>query len=359
MNRPDLTDVPDSTAAPLPVRSLRRPVRLLLVSALAALAAPGCTDGEETPDEAATGAVETPDSGAAGEATSLPEGAQAISLLGDALYPPELPEETREEYEANLAEARAAVEADPDDVEALIWLGRRTAYLGRYREAIDIYTEAMELHPEDPRLYRHRGHRFISVRELDRAVEDLQRAVELVEGTEDRVEPDGLPNERGVPTSTLHFNIWYHLGLAHYLKGEMEEALLAWNECLGVSQHVDSVVATSYWLVNVSRRLGLEERAREVLDGIHGDMDIIEVGSYLDVLLLHEGERTEEEVMGPGGDEATLASTTTAYGVGNWHFVEGRREQAYRIWERTIEAQNQWAAFGYIAAESELARVEG
>src|SRR5687767_6842602 len=92
---------------------------------------------------------------------------EAVSLLGQPLARPVLAEETKRRYEDALTEARQRNYADPGDVDAIIWLGRRTAYLGRYREAIDVYTRGMERHPRDARLYRHRGHRHITIRELD------------------------------------------------------------------------------------------------------------------------------------------------------------------------------------------------
>jgi tetratricopeptide (TPR) repeat protein len=285
----------------------------------------------------------------------LPEGTQARSLLGEALFAPAQSDEVRATYQANLDAAERGFEAAPENADSIIWYGRRLAYLGRYDEAIEVYARGIELHPGDARLYRHRGHRYLSTRRLDEAIADFREAAELIEGTEDRVEPDGLPNALGVPTSTLHFNIWYHLGLAHYVKGEFEEALLAWNECLAVSDHVDSVVATTYWLNNTLRRLGLEERADALLGDISGGMEIIEVQSYLDVLLLHKGERTAEDLLGPTGADATLGSTTTGYGVGMWHVVNGRPETAYQIWEAILTNRDQWPAFGYLAAEAEVA----
>ena len=294
-----------------------------------------------------------------GDVTSrpLPDGAQAWSLLGEPLLPPELSAEARATHEANLALAEADVAARPEDADAIIWYGRRLAYLGRYREAIAVFTRGIALHPDDARFYRHRGHRFLTVREFDHAIEDFLTAVELIRGTEDEVEPDGLPNAQGIPTSTLHFNIWYHLGLAHYLQGDLERALLAWNDCLDVSRHADSVVATSYWLNNTLRRLGLDAQADEILADITAGMDIIESTSYLDVLLLHKGERSAEELMGPMGDGATLASTTTAYGVAVWHLVDGRRDTAFGMFEQVLENRSQWPAFGYVAAEADVARM--
>ena len=291
-----------------------------------------------------------------GEADVRPPDVEAISFLGDTLRTPELPPEVEEVYQARYEEAAAELSDDPEDVDALIWMGRRTAYLGEYREAIDIYSRAIDLHPDDPRLYRHRGHRYLTVREPDHAITDFRRAAELFEGQPDRVEPDGLPNAQNIPTSTLQFNVWYHLALSHYVQGQLSEALEAQRRCLEVAVHPDSVVACSYWLYMTLMRLGMEEEAAEVLEGISEDMEIIESTAYLDLLLLFKGERSLEELIGPAGAEATLQSTTTAYGLGVWYLLNGRPEDAHETWERILSGRSQWAAFGYIAAEGELAR---
>ena len=52
-------------------------------------------------------------------AETLPDGAQARSLLGDFLYPAELSEEDAEGPTANLAAALADLNANPDDAKLL------------------------------------------------------------------------------------------------------------------------------------------------------------------------------------------------------------------------------------------------
>ncbi|MYC99528.1 MAG: hypothetical protein F4X13_09720 [Gammaproteobacteria bacterium] len=99
----------------------------------------------------------------AAEATRpLPEGAQAFSLLGEPLYPNAAPPDIAAQQAEDIDVARADYDADPDDADAIIWLGRRIGYTGLYREAIDVFSEGIEKHPGDARMYRHRGHRWIS-----------------------------------------------------------------------------------------------------------------------------------------------------------------------------------------------------
>jgi len=289
-------------------------------------------------------------------APELPAGAQAMSLSGEALYPPEMSEEVRADREARLAEARADYEADPDDADAIIWLGRRTAYLGEYQDAIVIYSEGIAKHPDDPRMYRHRGHRYITVRRFDDAIADLERAAQLIAGTEDEVEPDGMPNARNIPTSTLHSNIWYHLGLAHYLKGDFENALRAYRECMTASGTPDMLVATSHWLYMTLRRLGREDEAAAVLEPIHSEMDIIENDSYHRLLLMYKGELDAEVLLAEAQTADGLDNATLGYGIGNWHYYNGRLEQAEVVFRSVLEG-SQWAAFGYIAAEVDVQRI--
>ncbi len=281
----------------------------------------------------------------------LPDGVQAISLLGDTLFVSMLPEEVFLERNDQLQKARLEYNSHPNDVNFLIWLGRRTAYLGNYREAIDIYTEGLMRHQEDPKLFRHRGHRYITLRQFDHAIADFQKAVKHIHGKEDEIEPDGMPNARNIPTSTLQFNIWYHLGLSHYLKGDFESALKAYRACMQVSKNQDALVATSHWIYMTLRRLGKDGEASQILEPINADMDIIENGSYHRLLLLYKGDLDAGVLMDSAMN--ALDNATVGYGVGNYHYYNGRREEGSQYFKRILEG-DQWASFGYIAAEAEL-----
>ncbi len=282
---------------------------------------------------------------------------EATSLTGQPLYRPEPTGAAREKMEAQLDTARRAWEHTPTNIDSTIWLGRRTAYLGRFNEAIDIYTKGIAEHPDDARLYRHRGHRYLTTRQLPKAIADFEKAYALTKGKPDQVEPDGQPNARNIPTSTLQGNIRYHLGLAYYLSGQFDKALPLYREDIAASKgNPDMLVATSHWLYMALRRLNRADDAAAVLAPITANMDVIENGAYHRLLLLYKGELTEADLMRNFGPDGNLQDITTAYGVGNWHLYNGRTARADEIFAQIVAVQSQWASFGYLTAEAERAR---
>lgn len=269
-------------------------------------------------------------------------------------------DETKADFEKKMDEARLPAMAGPNggDADSVIWYGRRTAYTGRYKEAIAIFTNAIKRWPKDARLYRHRGHRFITLRCFDDAVKDLEIAAKLTRERPDEVEPDGLPNAMNIPTGTLQSNIWYHLGLAYYLKGDFKSALRAYEECQEVSRNNDMRVATSYWHYMTLRRRGDRKAADKLLEPFAGDIEVIENTDYLKLIKLNRGEIKAEALLSDiGGDANTLGSASLGYGIGNYFLYNGDKEKAMTIF-RKIVAGNQWASFGYIAAEVELSRIK-
>jgi tetratricopeptide (TPR) repeat protein len=291
----------------------------------------------------------SPEPGAGGVATF-----QAFSLTGDSLFTPPLRDSLRSAREGDLAAARDAWQRDTADVEAIVWLGRRTAYLGRYTEAVDIYDAGLRRHPDEPRLLRHRGHRYLTLRRLDAAIDDLARAASLTAGRPDEVEQDGLPNARNEPRSTLQTNIWYHLALAHYLRGEFAQAAIGFARCRELAGNDDMRVAAAYWEYLASRRAGSHDAAADVLGTITAEMDVIENHTYHRLLGLYAGRVPLDSVL-PGG-MGSVDDATAAYGVAAWHLVEGRGAEAGAMLDRIVAAPDQWPAFGYVAAEADLAR---
>jgi tetratricopeptide repeat protein len=287
---------------------------------------------------------------------AAPAPVQAISFLNDTLRTFPLPPAVRTRYQQQLAQAQAAYERTPANPDSIVWFGRRLAYLGRIREAIEVYSKGIALHPENPWLYRHRGHRYITVRELDNAIRDFERARALAAGKPDQVEPDGQPNAMNRPIGTLQSNIMYHLGLAYYLKGDFARAVPVYRRELAEAHNDDRRVSTAHWLYMALRRLGRVDEAVQVLLPIRTRMDVIENDTYHRLLLMYKGELASDSVLAvtPTG-EMSVTDATAAYGIGNWHLYNGRTAAANEIFRRIV-AGGQWGAFGFIAAEQELAK---
>ncbi len=271
---------------------------------------------------------------------------------------PTMSQETRQNYERQLESSRLIALTGPNDgdIDSIIWYGRRTAYTGKYKDAISIFTRAIKRWPEDARLYRHRGHRYITLRCFDEAISDFEKAAKLIKGKPDIVEPDGIPNAKNTPTSTLQSNIWYHLGLAYYVKGDFKRAIAAYKECMTVSKNNDMLAATSHWYYMALKRSERNKDAERLLEAIGGDFEVIENEDYLRLLRLYRGEVKPEMLASSLGERAeTLGNASLGYGLGNWYLYNGEKGKAENIF-RKITAGNQWASFGFIAAEAELAR---
>lgn len=280
------------------------------------------------------------------------------SLLGIPLAPPVLEPARREALEAALREAEAAHAAAPDSEEAAIWHGRRLAYLARYREAIAVFSEAIERHPRSYRLRRHRGHRRITLRQFEAATSDLMEAAQLARGVPDEYEEDGAPNAANLPRSTRQSNIYYHLGLALFLQGRYEEAEVALRRCAFFSSvNDDMLVATRYWRVLTLWRLQREEEARALLRELPKRPFLLENQDYDRLLRFYESGRGEAELW-RASQARGVSGSTLAFGLAAWHLEQGATLRAHRALQEALGSEN-WAAFGYIAAEVELARSAG
>jgi len=292
---------------------------------------------------------------------------EATSLLGQPLQRPIFPDDVRARLTAELAEAEGAYFSALESADAILLLGQRTGASGRLHDAIQVFTDGIARHPGDPRMYRYRGHRLISTRQFDRAVDDLTEAARLVEGRAPEPEiPIGAPVDTPA-TYTLQFSIWYHLGLANYLRGDFAAARAAYHACTSFAPTDETMVAITHWHYMALRRLGAAEDAAYVLAPIHPNMAITENRPYYRLTLLYIGALTPEETLAHNADDKdkgmgnnqALMDATVGYGVANWHRYNGRRDEAdalcRHIIDRTPPGMAQFA-FGYIASEADLAR---
>lgn len=278
---------------------------------------------------------------------AFPQEMAFTTPLGKTYDIPRPSDKALDQYE----EAKAIYETNPEDVEAIIWYGRRTAYLGQYQAAIDIYSKGIDSFPDEPKLYRHRGHRYISIREYDLAIADFEKAAELIEGTANEVEEDGMPNALNIPVSTLHGNIYYHLGLAYYLTHDYEKAYDAYLNCRESGSKYDNIVSSTHWLYMIQQRLENPTKADSMLAPINQDSTVIENQSYADLCLLYKEILPLDSVMpsGPGSP----SNDAVRYGVANWYLYNGDTARAKSMMNELINTQA-FSSFGYLAAESDL-----
>jgi tetratricopeptide (TPR) repeat protein len=275
---------------------------------------------------------------------------EATSMSGEGLVRPEFDEETNIRLTNNLREAINRFSTSPNDPESIIWVARHTAYLWRFNDAIYILTDGITEFPDDPRFYRHRGHRFITIRAFDKAIDDLTKASQLIDGLDDIIEPDGAPNTSNIPVTTLHYNVYYHLGLAYYLNRDFDAAVNVFRKALQVSQNSDSEISATDWLYMSLMRAGQVSQAQFLLSITDTSVDVIESESYLNRLRLYKNEISPEELLSGNND---LDIITQGYGLAQYYLFAGDTDTYREILNKVIDT-NYWAAFGYIAAEVDL-----
>ncbi len=259
---------------------------------------------------------------------------QATSLLGKPLHallhPPGL--DISDPGLDPINQAVEFAEQNPDDPESAVGLAVAAAARWRYLDALRYLDTGIEKYPAYAPLYRHRGHRRISLRQFETAETDLERAASL---------------------DASDFDIWYHLGLARYLQGDFEGAGNAYQESYRLADDDDSRVAAGYWLFLSLRRDGQEEAASRLLASFSADMNVLQNVWYHRLLQVFQGKVTAEEVVEEATGDLDLA--TAGYGAGLWFQLAGETERAREVFERIV-AVPWWPAFGFIAAEVELAR---
>jgi tetratricopeptide (TPR) repeat protein len=231
-----------------------------------------------------------------------------------------------------VARAESALAAEPDNVERIIALGLAQSGIRRYREAIETFTRGLALAPDNPVLYRWRGHRYLSVRELDRARADLERGLEL---------------------DSACYGCLYHLGIVRYVTGDYPGAAEVFARALPAAPDSGERAGSTDWLWMSLSRAGRPAEAQAMLDRA---TDALPAGNaYTQRIGLYRGRVGPEDVLTPA-DTGDIAIATLSYGVGNWYLIRGDTTRARAWFERSV-ASGGWPAFGFIAAEAELRRL--
>lgn len=238
------------------------------------------------------------------------------------------------EPDEKLAEIEAKIAADPDNSE--LWMEKGLALAGSelYREAEECYAHAISLDPFNGILYRHMAHRMLSQWRFEDACAGFTIASRLI--------PE-------------NWDVWYHLGLSHFLLGEYEKAAAAYQRCLELSKTDDEYIPVVDWYYMTERRLGDKEKAESLLPYVGDDPEYGDNFDYFQRVRMYKGELTPEQVLPLDDlkDMEVLDIVTRGFGVSNFYRVNGDTEKADQIVDEIIKKGDEgecYFAFGYLAA---------
>ncbi len=232
-----------------------------------------------------------------------------------------------------VARAEQALAADPQSVAKMIELGVAQSGVLQFREAIATFTKGMAIEPDNAMLYRWRGHRHLSVRELDRAMSDLTR---------------------GYGLDSLNYGVLYHLGIVRFARGDFNAAVDAFQRSIQRPPNAGELAGSTDWLWMSLMRAGRAAEARALLASRPDSLPVN--NAYTTRLKLYRGEIQPDQVFTPA-DTAGVQVATLSYGLGNWYLVRGDTVNAHRWFERAVSASAGWAGFGFIISEVELRRL--
>ncbi|MEM1434908.1 MAG: tetratricopeptide repeat protein [Pseudomonadota bacterium] len=276
---------------------------------------------------------------------------EATSFGGQPLYRYDIPVEKR----AEVYERIAALEAKADKSEQdYITLGYLYIEVGQFQGAIDLYTRGLEAVPTSFKLLRHRGHRYLNVRQLDQAIADLERALELLGDDNKDVVQYRLSGE---PFGTYEHWIWYHVALYHYLNGDYAAAAAGYERCVETATANAMLIGAVDWLWNSYQKNGEPEKAKAALARVPADIDIRPGYAYFRRVQLYQGLADPTELIDlskPGLDWNGL-DITLGYGVANWYALQGDSATAQKIFDKILKG-GVWNAWAYVATDREQAR---
>jgi Flp pilus assembly protein TadD len=232
-----------------------------------------------------------------------------------------------------VARAQAALTADPKNVQRYIDLGVAQSGARQFREAIQTFTRGMAVAPNDPMLYRWRGHRYLSVRELDKAQADLTK---------------------GLALDSTNYGILYHLGIIRFVRGDFGGAAQLFSRAQPRAPDAGELAGSTDWLWMSLMRAGRKADAEAMLARRPDSLPVN--NAYARRLALYRGEIGPEAVITPA-DTADVQVATLAYGLGNWYLVRGDTAKAKSYFERSVKSGG-WPGFGFILSEVELRRLK-
>lgn len=211
---------------------------------------------------------------------------------------------------------------------------------GRYRAALEEFSDLLAQDPFNCVVYRHRGHRYLSLSQFSQAAADLELAC--------RLDP-------------YYWKSWYYLGMIRYYQGEWEDALYYFGQSLHyIGEDVVYTPAITNWIYICNCHLGRKGSAdAEALlepftkTGDEGNK------VYSNLLLLHKGEIGAEVIEGKlnSGQLSDVAQISIGFGLALYHYFDGARERARALCNRILEEGKSWHALAYIACKFDVERL--
>ena len=232
-----------------------------------------------------------------------------------------------------IARAQAALTADSKNVERYIQLGVAQSGARQFREAIQTFTRGMAIAPNDAMLYRWRGHRYLSVREFDKAQGDLTK---------------------GLGLDSTNYGILYHLGIVRFVRGDFAGAAQMFTRAQPRAPDAGELAGSTDWLWMSLMRAGRKAEAEAMLARRPDSLPVD--NAYARRLKLYRGEIGPDAVITPA-DTADVQAATLAYGLGNWYLVRGDTAKAKSYFDRSVKSGG-WPGFGFIVSEVELKRLK-
>ena len=233
-----------------------------------------------------------------------------------------------------IARAQTALDADPQNVQRVIALGVAQSGARQFREAIATFTRGLAIAPNDPLLYRWRGHRYISVREFDKAQADLARGYQL---------------------DSTNYGILFHTGVLRFIKGDFSGAATMFTKAQPRAPDGGELAGSTDWLWMSLSRAGKTADAKAMLARRPDTLPTAPGYAYVTRLKLYRNQLTPETLFAPA-DTADVQMATLNYGLGNWYLVRGDTAKARAAFQRAV-ASGGWPGFGFIVSEAELSRM--
>lgn len=226
---------------------------------------------------------------------------ECVSLLGKNLYATPAEGDTLKALEARLAKADKLVAEQPEDPAVYTELGNALNSLWRYHDAARAYSHAIALNPADATAYALRANAFGVLRQFKQARADFQHASAID------------------PKNADH---WTGIGITNYLLGEFNaahEAFLTASRSAPSAHTAGLIVTWDSWAA---------PRATPAQTPVAGEPDNAANG---------------EQVRYLAGLEMLQAND---------------RDGALAVWHGLAESNN-WTSIWVIAAEAEIAAIEG